>query len=190
MKSIYFFSTKLRYYLTLIPPIALLIFAIFNNGNSTSPLKLYPLQIALVLIIIFMFLFLFRFVKINMSEVRCVGLFSSKDSAAIKKNRCLVFTLKKHKRIVVEIFSIGEPPLLDWVDPEDYLDAKINIFRAKTIGANRALKKLLSYFDIDKEDFEKIIKADNFEKEYEFISLTSRTTENGKEVSLKFNETL
>ena len=190
MKGIYFFSTKLRVYLTELPLIALLVFAIIFNDKADTLFKLYPLITALILGIIFIFIYFLRFVKISTDEVRCIGLFTSRDSTALKKDRRLVITLKKHKRLLVEVFAIGEAPLLDWVNPEEYRDSELNVFRAKTLGAKRSAKKLLSYFDIDESDFEKILDGESFEKEYEAITLFAITGENGKVISLKFNETI
>ena len=190
MKSIYFLSTKLRYYLVELPLIVLLAFAIINNGASKEPLKLYPLIITTSLGIVFIFIYFLRLVKISTDEVRCVGIFSSRDSVVIKKDKRLVITVMKHNKLLVEVFGIGEVPTLDWVDPEDYKDTELNLLRTKTVGSERAAKRILSYFDIDKEDFAEIFENENFTKEYEFITLTSRKTEKGREIGLKFNETL
>ncbi len=190
MKNIYFFSTKLIVYLLELPLLALLIFAIAYNNKSDELLKLYPLQVLLILGVVFIFIYFLRFVKINTDEVRCIGLFSSKDSVSIKKDRRLVFTLMKHGNLLVEVFGIGEAPTLDWVNPEDYKNSEINLFRKTTTGSKRAAKRLLSYFDIDKEDFDEIFESESYTKDYEFITLSTKASENGKEISLRFNETL
>ena len=190
MKSIYFFSSKLRVYLTELPMIIFLILSIAYNDKMDTRIKLYPLIIALSLLIIFTFIYFLRFVKISTDEVRCSGLFSSRDRAVIKKDKRLVLTLMKKRRILIEIFGIGEAPTLDWVDPNDYVDSEINLFRTKSVGGKRAAKRLLSYFDIDKKDFDSIIDGESFKGEYEFITLISEIGKNGKEISLKFNETI
>ena len=128
--------------------------------------------------------------RLNTDEVRCLGLFSSKDRVALKKDRRLVLTLKKGRKLLIEVFATGEAPLLDWVNPEDYLDSEINVFRAKAVGGLASAKKLLKYFDIPTEDFEKILSDEAFEKEYEAISLASKTEEIGKKISLKFTKTI
>ncbi len=190
MKSIYFFATKLRVYLIELPLIALLVFAIIYNKHSTNLFKFYPLQVLLILGIVFIFIYFLRFVRLNTDEVRCIGLFSSKDRVALKKGRCLVLTLKKHRKLLVEVFGIGEAPLLDWVNPEEYADSEINIFRAKAVGGEASAKKLLKYFDIPKDDFEAILKSESFEKEYEAITLSVTNTEIGKKIRLTFTETI
>jgi len=190
MKSIYLFSTKLKVYLIELPLIVLLILAIAYNDSSKGLLKLYPLQVALILGMIFIFIYFLQLVKISTDEVRCIGLFSSKDSAIIKKDKKLVITLIKRRRLLIELFGIGEAPLLDWVNPEDYKDTEINLFKTKCVGAKRAAKKILKYFDIDKNDFDEILENESFKKEYEAITLETRISENGKEISLRFNETL
>ena len=190
MKSIYFLATKLRIYLIELPLIAILIFAIIYNKHSTGLFKFYPLIIALCLGILFIFIYFLRLVKISTDEIRCLGLFSSKDRTALKKDRRLVLTLKKGKRLLVEVFGIGEAPLLDWVDPEEYTDSELNVFRAKAGGGERQAKKMLRYFDIPEEDFKKILDSECFEKEYEAISLSAKVGEKGKEISLRFTETI
>lgn len=190
MKSIYILSTKLLIYLMELPLIALLILAIAYNDHADGVFKFYPMQIVSILGMIFIFLYFLRFVKISTDEVRCKGIFSSKNHASLKKDRRLVLTLMKHKEIRIEVFGVGEAPLLDWVDPEEFKDSEINILRTTTCGSNKTAKKVLSYFDIDKNDFDKIFDSESFEKEYEFISLSVKKAELGKEISLKFNETL
>jgi hypothetical protein len=173
-----------------LPLVILLILAIAYNDNSKELLKLYPLQILLILGMIFIFIYFFRLVKLNTDEVRCIGLFSSKDSAIIKQDKRLAVTLMSRGRLMIEVFGIGEAPLLDWVNPEDYKNSEINLFRTKCVGSKRAAKKILSYFDIDKTDFDKIFENESFEKEYEAITLKTCLSENGKEISLRFNKTL
>ncbi len=190
MKSIYFFSTKLKIYITELPLVVLLVFAIIYNKHSNGLLKFYPLQVLLILGIIFIFIYFLRFVRLNTDEVRCIGLFSSKDRVALKKDRRLVLSLKKGRRLLVEVFGIGEAPLLDWVNPEEYSDSEINIFRAKAVGGARSAKKMLKYFDIPQNDFEEILKNESFEKEYEAISLSVTNTEDSKKISLRFTKTI
>ncbi len=190
MKSIYFFSTKLAVYLTELPMIVFLVLAIAYNNNADTLFKLYPLQAALIALMIFTFVYFLRFVKLSADEVRCVGLFSSKDRVALKKNRCLVLTLKKRRKLLFEVFSIGEAPLLDWVNPEDYTNSEINIFRAKSVGGERSAKKMLKYFDIPNDDFSEILESESFEKEYEAIILSATTTDLGRKISLRFTETI
>ena len=190
MKSIYFFSTKPRVYLTELPLIALLVLAIVYNKHSTGLLKFYPLMVLLVLGMAFIFIYFLRFVRINTDEARVIGLFSSKDRVALKKDRRLVLTLKKGRRLRVEVFSTGEAPLLDWVNPEEYSDEELNVFRAKAVGGEGSAKRMLKYFDIPTEDFEKILKSESFEKEYEAISLSAMNTKECRRISLKFTETI
>ena len=190
MKSIYFLATKLKVYIIELPLIALLVFAIIYNKHSKELLKFYPLQIALSLGIVFIFIYFLRLVRLNTDEVRCIGLFSSKDRASLKKGRRLVLTLRKGRKLRIEVFAKGEAPLLDWVNPEDYTDSEINVFRTKAVGGAGSAKKLLKYFDIPSDDFEEILNSESFEKEYEAINLTSKLSENGQEISLKFTETL
>lgn len=190
MKSIYLFSTKLWVYLTELPLIILLLLAISYNDSVKGLVKLYPLQILLVLGMIFILIYFFRIVRINAEEIRCIGWFSSRDSIIVKKDRRLKITLMKRGMIMLELFGIGESPELDWVDPEEYKNSEINLFRTKAVGSRRTLEKILSYFSIEKSDFDKILSEKDFSKEYEYISLSSVDTENGRAVSLKFKETI
>ena len=190
MKSIYLLGTKLKVFLIELPLIFLLILSIIYNGNAKNPGKLYPLIITLSLGIVFIFIYFLRLVRIKTEEVRCLGLFSSKDSIALKKDRRLVITVKAHGRLLVEVFGTGEAPLLDWVDPEDYLDKEINLFRSRAIGTERAARRIMKYFGIPKSDFKEIFKTEAFTKEYETVILTTGDAPLGKEFSLKFTETI
>ena len=93
MRGIFLFCTKLWIYLSELPLIILFMVAVRQNKNIDTPVRLYPLMIALVIGMVLIFLYYFRIVKINFEEIRMIGLFSGRDKALIKKDRTLTFTL-------------------------------------------------------------------------------------------------
>ena len=87
MKKIFIFGTKLRMFLCELPLIFIMAVSIYFNPDMKTPGKLYPLIIAMAAGIIFMFIYLFRGVSISGEKIKSVGLFSSRDSIVVEKNK-------------------------------------------------------------------------------------------------------
>lgn len=190
MKSIFLFCTKLKVYLIELPLIILFALAVAYNDGAKSLVKLYPLQAILLFGMIFIFIYFFRMIKINNEEIKNVGLFGRKERALINKDKRLVLTLRKRKKLLVELWGVDEPPALDWIDPAEYKDKEVNLFRGSVTSKNSSAKKILSYFGVDKNDFNYIFSNVDFSKEYELVSLCVECREENRTVSIKFKETL
>ena len=190
MKKIHLFCTKIFYYLTEIPLLVIFLLSIPFNDKVEEQLKLYPLQIVLVLGMIFIFVFLFRMIRISNEEIKCIGPFSSRDSAIIKKDRRLVITKKKGASLVIELFGRGDYPALDWVDPEDYKNMETNLFRATAVGGKHAVKTILSYFDVSAEDIESAFEKDSFSAEYDSVSFEAENDGKEYKFSVFFKDTI
>lgn len=153
MKGVAFFSSRLWIYLTELPVILLLVISVRHNSAAENFGKLYPLIILLSLLIVFIAIYFFRGVIISNDEIKCVGVFSSKDSAIIKKDRTLVITTMNKKRIKLELFGDGgDDPAYEWL--RDDLPSEINLFRAKAYGSTSSVKRVLFYFDVPEDDIE------------------------------------
>lgn len=189
MKSIFLFSTRFRYFLTEIPPSILLIISIKYNAGVDALMKLYPLIIILSGIIIFIGMYFFRGVKINFEEIKCIGLFSSKESAVINANKTLYISILPKRKILLELYGANDDfETYAWLKSEE--GTQINLFRAKALGNSSTVRKVLSYFDIEAEYIENAIKSENFSADCKKIKLTTETINNQKTFVIYFKETV
>ena len=190
MKKVFLFRTNPLYYLTELLPIVLLVLAITHNGEMKTLFKLYPLIIFSSLMIIFIAIYFFRGILVGTAEVRCIGYFSSRDEATIEKNKVLALTVGARGALTVEIFTDGQEGYDMYTWMKDDLPHEINVFRAKTRGGERAVKRILKIFDIEAEDVEASLTEDRFEKDYGAFILKTRETDKGKSIRLEIKETL
>ena len=150
MKKLLFLSTKPRTFWVMLPPIILLIPVIrFNNGVKTM-MKLYPLMIALSGLILFFAVYLFRAVSISKKQIKCIGLFSSKEMAKIEPERTLVITVLKKRRLKLELFGKNEDTESSYAWLKNDESCEINLFRATIGGKIKTAKKIVRYFENDK----------------------------------------
>ena len=189
MKSIFLFCTRLRYFFTVIPPLFILAIAIKYNSGVEATMKLYPLIIASSGVIIFILLYFFRAIKINFEEIKCIGLFSSRESTVINKDKTLHITILPKRKILLEIYGQNDNfETYAWLKNED--STEINLFRAKALGNLGTARKILSYFEIDAEDIEKAITSDVFSADYEKITLNTEIADDKKTFKIYFKETV
>ena len=189
MKSLFLFSTRLRYFLTEIPPLLLLIISIKYNFKVDSTIKLYPLITVIIGVVVFIFLYFFRGVKINFEEIKCVGLFSTRESAVINAGKTLHISILPKQKIRVELYGENDDyKTYAWLKNED--GAEINLFRSKALGGIGTVRKILSYFGAECEDIEKAFTDEVFSADYEKIILTSETIDEKKTFKIYFKETV
>lgn len=189
MKGALLSSTSPLMYATEIPVVALLSIVIKHNGSSEGPVKLYPLMIALIGAFIFIFIYLFRFISVSGEEIRSIGPFSTRDRALIDEGKTLTFTLRPHGKIRVELFGYDDTPAFSWVKTDEQEKKMINLYRDRAVGGGRAVKRVLSYFDIPQSDIDTAL-SDDFSKEYENYKLASYLKDGQRVISLTFFETL
>ena len=190
MKKTFLFCTKFSLYIIELPLVFLLTLSIIFHSHVESPLGLIPFIVALCAMIVFIFLYLFRLVIISQEEIRQIGVYSSKDRAIINKDKTIVLTLKKHGRILCELYGKDDTPSLEWLSSEDFKDEEINLFRAKAVGTLSSIKRVMSYFEIPKEDIKQLLTFNNVEKEYDSISVICTVENEFKTVRIKFLKTL
>lgn len=146
MKKVFIFSSNLALYLTEIPVLALLAIVISVHDTSTSIVKFYPLEIVLGAVAILIVIFFFRAVLISKDEIREIGRFSSRDKATIEEGKELVFTLASKKRLMIELYEhTSDAPALPWAKD---VSGDINLFRARTRGNLKTVKRVLLCFGI------------------------------------------
>lgn len=190
MKFLIFLSTRLRVFLTEVPPIILLTVAICYNDAVDTPFKLYPLMVVLSALIIFIPIYFLRGVLISYEEVRCVGWFSRREKAIIKEDRTLVLTILKKRRVRIELFGKNDDgeSSYAWLANETPVD--INLYRSKVNGSLGVAKRILRYFEADDETIEKALQSDDFSAELEKIKVMTEIENESKKIAIYFKETL
>ena len=150
MKKLLFLSTKPMMFWVEVPPIILLIPTVMFNNSVKTMMKLYPLMIALSALILFFGFYLFRAVVISKKEVKCIGVFSSKEMAKIQSDRTLVITVIKKRRLKLELFGKNDDGegSYAWLKNEE--PCEINLFRANINGSMKTAKKIADFFGGDK----------------------------------------
>lgn len=191
MKFVFLFCTKLRVYLTELPVILLLAIAIHYNDGSDELFKLYPLQIFLGLVILFILVYFFRAITITYDEIRYHGLFSSRDSAVINKDKTLIITMKPARRLTVELFgNDGKLPALDWLKDSEAPPVDIFLFRGKAVGGKRTVSSVLKYFGVPAEDISEVFSKDGYTREYDDVILDVEKKEDICIFKIKMKETV
>ena len=187
MKKLFLFSTKLRYFWTLSPVVFLLVIAILYNNDVDSIFKLYPLIVVLSGVIVFMILYFFRAVIITHDDLKCIGVYSSKEYSPIKSGNTLVITRLKSTRALIELYGISDLPDFDWSKEEKH---EINLFRARTNCNKRCIKKILTYYGFSEDDAENAINSDIYTSASEEAFLYTKTNELNecKQICIVFND--
>lgn len=191
MKSLYLFSTKLRMYWIILPIAVILALAIIVNPYTEGWMKLYPLIIACVGGIAFIFLFFFRLIKINWSEIKDVGRFSPRDSALINEGKFIVLRPERGGRVKVYLYGNDGLPELDWMRDQSSDASVICMFRGRTEGGKRTVKRVLRYFGVPKADFSEIIGNVDFLRQYESVKVSTRVNDTERlEYVIEITETV
>lgn len=187
-KKVYLFCTNPILFLSEIPPLALLIVSImYNTGEGNG--DLFQLIFFLIVAMIFIVLFLFRYMTVSFDELRCRGPFSSRDSAIINKDKILILTLRKNKNLRVELYgNDGEPTMFGEINGTTVID--YFQFKATAFGGKRSAAKILRFFEVSESDAAKAVSEDGFFVEYKTLCLESTKKENGREIRIRFKETL
>ena len=190
MKKIFLFSSRIRIYLTEIPPIILLIISIKFNGTADNLMKLYPLIIITSALTVFIAVYFFRAIVIGVDEVKCIGPFSSKEKAIIAKDKQLVITLLPKRRLRIELFGDGHDLAESCKWLKDDTSSSINLFRAKANGGERAARRILRYFDVPDTVFSSLIEKDGYSEDFENVTVSSDTVNEAKTITVYFKNTI
>ncbi len=190
MKKIFLFSSRLRVYLTEIPPIILLIISIKFNSAVDALMKLYPLIVMTSGLIIFIGVYFFRAVLIGYDEVKCIGPFSSKEKAIITKDKSLLITLLPKRRLRIELFGNGDDLAESCAWLKGDTSQSINLFRAKVNGGMGTARRILKFFDIPESTFTSLIENDGYTEELENLTASSNTKNEAKTLTIEFTNTI
>lgn len=168
---------------------ALLCGAIIMNDTVDTPMRLYPLIVVCALGIIFTFVYFFKAVVIAKDEVKYVGPFSSRDSAIINEGKTLIITKLAHGKLAISLYgNDGVNASLDWLKSETAV-RDVYLFKGKAIGGALAIKSALRFFGVCDEDLSLLV-SEEVTLERDDYTLSSATTENGREIRIKFKKTL
>lgn len=189
MKKKHLFCTKIWFYLSEIPLLYILYIACYFNFTSDKPWQFIPMIVILTGVIVFIFIYFFRVITVSYEEIRYHGLFSSRDSAIINKDKTLIITMYKHSKLGVCLYgNDGKPPLFDGLRDEGSID--IFLFRGRAVGGKRTVKSLLSYFEISEGDIMRSFEGDSYTAETDTVNLDVTLREDIREFRIKFKETL
>ena len=191
MKSIFLFRTKLMMYWVLLPLLILLGAACYYNQFADNFLKLYPIITVTVGGIIFIVIYFFRGIKISYDEIRDVGLFSGRDSAMINEGKTLILKRVKHGRVEITLFgNDGVTADLDWLKSTGEAPRDISLFRGKAIGGLKAIRRIMSFFDVPKDDIELALKNDGFSCNYDLVSVNCEEIDECAVINIRINKTI
>ena len=189
MKKKHLFCTKIWFYLTEIPLALLLFVACYYNFTSDNPWQFIPLIVILLGVMVFIAIYFFRIITVSYQEIRYHGLFSSRDSAIINKDKTLILTMRSRGHIGISLYgNDGRPPMFDGLRDEASID--IFLFRGKAVGGKRAIRSVLRYFEIKEEDIDLGFQKEAHEFENDELLMRAELKEDVREFRIKFKRTL
>ena len=189
MKKTFLFCTKIWFYLSEIPPLVLMIFAIIYNKNAEGGVGLYPLILFSAAAAIMIFIYFYRLIIISNEEIRSAGLFSSRESAVIEKDTKLRITMEQGKALRIELLGKAKTPDFTWMKNDDYIGKDISIYREKAIGGKKAVTRVLGYFGVTSNDINEAY-SNSFSKEYDYFTFSSLHEEKTVQITLSFTKTI
>lgn len=187
-----FYSLCTRWYMFLleVPLVILFWMTLRFNEYSNTALKFYPLLTVLALAIFFVFDFFFRVLCFSYDEVRMFGRFSSRDKCVLNEGKTLILTRLPKRKIKVEVFgNDGVVAGLNWLagtEPHD-----IYLFRAKTIGSDGKIAKLLRFYGVDESQIPALqASGAPHQTENETTSVTASDVDGCREIRIRFLVTM
>ena len=190
MKSVFLFSTKMRFFISEIPLIALYVIAVMRNSASTAALKLYPLQIGSLILIAFIALYFYRGIRITNAEIAHVGRFSPRYKAIINKDKTLILTLKSRGKMKVVLFgNNGLPPIYSGEGEDADKPVDIELFTGYTLGREKTAVKILKYFGVSEELAKELTTSDKAAS-VGYTELSSSVVGGEREIRILFTKTV
>ena len=191
MKKIYLFCTRLFAFWVELPLALIFAVSIIYNPHSENTFKLYPLIILSLGAIIFFAIYFFRVIEISYAEIRYIGRFTSRDSAMINEGKTLVLTLAGLGKVDIELRGNDGPSELNLAFDDEEEEMEYRLFRGHAFGGMGTVKRILSYFGVDRENSEKYLHGEFCEGEYEFVSVSSGKNDADKNtVYIRINKTV
>lgn len=190
MRSLILFCSKLRLYLTEIPPILLLIVAIKFNNKLETFLKLYPLIILMSAAIIFIAVYFARFIVIKNEEIKTAGFFASREKVLIAKGKTIAITILEKRRIRVDVLELNsDSSVYAWLKSE--APREVRMFSEKANGNIGTVRKIIEFYGVERDEASLAIENDEYAFEDENLKLSSlKTTDGEKQIRIFFKETI
>lgn len=189
-KFLFFPNTIFRPIIVSIPMIFLFILSIRMNDAVDTPGGLIPLIIFSALATVFTYVFFFRPVILARDEVKSIGPFSTRDKAIINKDKTLIITERRHGLVSIDLYgNYGTNADLDWLKNETVAHDTY-LFKSKVLGGVSTMKSVLLFFGVEQGLVDSILSSDNAEREAYGLKISLSTKEDGKELRIKFTETL
>lgn len=179
MKSLYFLSSKLWYFLSEIPLAVLLAITLRHHDSSQDLLKFYPLEILTVAAMIAVFLFFFRTVTLRMGEVRKFSAFDEREAHTIEEGQtvALLFDNKGYLQLTVE--GEDEAPDFAWCQSERRQRV---LFRTRTTFPRISASAILSLYGFT--DDEGAFGEGEYRATSEYATLLCTDTEHGRRLAI------
>ena len=119
-----------------------------------------------------------------------IGPFSSKDSSVINEGKTLIITRRSAGRISLDLYgNNGVNADLDWLrDVHTIRD--IYLFKSNVVGGAGAIKSILLFFGISKEDADSLVSAREAYKEYPDYTVSVSSPDEKQELRIKFTNTI
>lgn len=191
MKRISFFGTPFYMYLTEIPFVVILIFAIIYNPYAEGWAKFYPLICAMAAAIIFANIFLFRGVSLSRCKIRDIGRFSPRDSAELKLGSSIRLQPQKGGRVKIYVYGEAGLPELDWMREQTTNPDEICMYRGRAEGGIGVVSSALSYFGVPNGEIEKIITGESFDGDYSECKVsTQKLNDEAVEYRIELKQTV
>lgn len=191
MKPIYIFASRLTAFWVLLPMSVVLTLSMRFNSEVDGTLKLYPLIIFSIGAIIFTFVYYFRFIAISYSEIKYIGKFTTRDSAAVNEGKTLVIEMLEKRRVSIRLYgNEGYNPEIKWLTNENGEHGDICLFRGKAYGGEEIAARILLHFGVDTRDIDVILAQDGYNESYENVTVTSQTENSHKVVKIRFDKTV
>lgn len=179
IKSLYFLSSRLWYFLTEIPLVLLLAVTLHHHDSSQDLLKFYPLEILTVAAMVAVFLFFFRTVTVRMDEVRRFSSFGERDGHTIEEGEELVLLFDNKGYLQLTVEGEDVPPDFAWCQSEK---RRRVLFRARITFPRISASAILSLYGF--RDCEGAFGEGEFRASSEYAFLLATDTEHGRRLTI------
>lgn len=190
MKRIYLFCSRLWVFWIEIPLAFLLAVSIYYNNFAEGFVKLYPMITVLIAAIIFVPIFFFRIIELSYSDIKYIGLFTSRDRAIINEGKLLKIKMLPRGKVRLLLIGHDEIAGFDWLKPGEDEPNDITLFRGTTFGGKYNVKRILRYFGTDHAEFGNIFSKKQYRAEYEYATISTSHPDDGMEIDIRITTTI
>jgi hypothetical protein len=175
MKKIHLFATKWWYFMVCLPPLFVFILCLIYHPRTTTKIGLFPLEFAMLAVIAFSIMFFVRTVRISYEEVRMTGIFSDHDHMDLVLGREVILVRYPHNNLGIYVYGEDLSEEAFWLlneKPKEHI-----LMRARAVGGERAVKRVLLYFGISEEIAQEVLSKPDCKHEDEYVDVTTLTVD-------------